>query len=70
MLDYLQFAEEVIVEEDDLVLATESNDMKNLRRHDETPLIYLCATMWHETKQEMLQMLKSIFRYYTERPFK
>lgn len=27
------------------------------------PLVYACATMWHETRQEMLQLLKSLFRY-------
>ena len=25
--------------------------------------IYACATMWHENRQEMIQLLKSIFRW-------
>ena len=24
--------------------------------------IYACATMWHETRQEIIQLLKSVFR--------
>ena len=31
-------------------------------REDDTPMIYMCATMWHESEIEMVQILKSIFR--------
>ena len=30
---------------------------------DIVPIVYACATMWHETRNEMMQLLKSIFRY-------
>jgi len=29
---------------------------------DHVTRIYACTTMWHETKVEMMEMLKSIFR--------
>lgn len=32
------------------------------RNQDEVPMVYMCATMWHETVDEMIQILKSVFR--------
>ncbi|XP_063435710.1 chitin synthase chs-2-like [Mytilus trossulus] len=34
----------------------------NEKRKKARPYIYICGTMWHETRQEMLQLLKSLFR--------
>lgn len=33
------------------------------RTADAITRIYACATMWHETATEMVNLLKSIFRY-------
>ena len=32
------------------------------RRDPRVTQIYFCATMWHETKKEMLLMMKSVLR--------
>uniref|UniRef100_A0A8W8N3N0 Myosin motor domain-containing protein n=1 Tax=Magallana gigas TaxID=29159 RepID=A0A8W8N3N0_MAGGI len=37
---------------------TEQTDVENII----PPMIYACATMWHENRVEMLQLLKSLFR--------
>ena len=38
-------------------------EARSALRKDTTPLIYICATMWHESETEMVMMLKSIFRW-------
>ncbi|XP_033182151.1 chitin synthase chs-2-like [Anabas testudineus] len=37
-------------------------------RQEETAMIYLCATMWHETYDEMMKILISMFRLDRHRP--
>lgn len=40
----------------------EDEDVINAHQ-EAVPMVYACATMWHETKNEMTQLLKSLFRY-------
>uniref|UniRef100_K1QLT9 chitin synthase n=1 Tax=Magallana gigas TaxID=29159 RepID=K1QLT9_MAGGI len=41
---------------------TNSSKVGNSDSDTMIPFIYLCATMWHETEQEMRTLLRSIFR--------
>ncbi|KAG7308892.1 hypothetical protein JYU34_006158 [Plutella xylostella] len=40
----------------------ESIDAADVKPSDKVTRIYICATMWHETKDEMIEFLKSIMR--------
>ncbi|XP_063838675.1 chitin synthase chs-2-like [Ostrinia nubilalis] len=48
--------------EGDNVSLNSMDQVKDTKPSDHTTRIYICATMWHETKDEMIEFLKSIFR--------
>ena len=38
------------------------NGKSTVKATDHVTKIYACATMWHESKGEMMEMLKSLYR--------
>ncbi|ESO13172.1 hypothetical protein HELRODRAFT_63069 [Helobdella robusta] len=49
----------------DLSIVNDDGNIESIvkkMRTDTTPFVYICATMWHENRTEMLQMMKSVFR--------
>lgn len=52
---------ESLNEIDAKAFASNSNK-KGVSARDHIPQIFICATMWHETKEELMEFLKSILR--------
>jgi chitin synthase len=52
---------ESLNEIDAKVFASNSNK-QGVTARDHIPQIFICATMWHETKEELMEFLKSILR--------
>lgn len=52
---------ESLNEIDAKVFANKSNK-EGVSARDHIPQIFICATMWHETKEELMEFLKSILR--------
>ncbi|CAH0404859.1 unnamed protein product [Chilo suppressalis] len=50
------------IEDVDNISINSLDKSKDIKPSDYTSRIYVCATMWHETKEEMMDFLKSIFR--------
>ena len=58
-------AEEMSPYYETISVYTDSSSAENAKKtksSDHITRIYACATMWHETKEEMMEVLKSIFR--------
>merc|ERR1712038_594861 len=55
--DISQYYETISIHTD-----TTNNTGSKGKSSDSITRIYACATMWHETKEEMMEMLKSLFR--------
>ncbi|XP_041976405.1 chitin synthase chs-2-like [Aricia agestis] len=47
---------------DNVSITSLDNYRKDVKPSDNITRIFICATMWHETKDEMIEFLKSIFR--------
>lgn len=49
-------------DDDEISITSADKISKDIKPADSITRIYICATMWHETKEEMMEFLKSVLR--------
>ncbi|CAK1549970.1 unnamed protein product [Leptosia nina] len=54
--------EDILDLKDNASITSSILEPKDVKPSDNIPRIYICATMWHETKEEMMGFLKSVLR--------
>ncbi|XP_017023062.1 chitin synthase chs-2 isoform X1 [Drosophila kikkawai] len=61
--EYLAIKSDLTTPRDPVVaLAADINASRDIQEEDKVPQLIVCATMWHETEDEMMEFLKSIVR--------
>ncbi|XP_043647130.1 chitin synthase chs-2 isoform X1 [Drosophila teissieri] len=61
--EYLAIKSDLTAPRDPVVaLAADINASRDILEEDKVPQLIVCATMWHETEDEMMEFLKSIVR--------
>ncbi|EDW19044.1 chitin synthase chs-2 [Drosophila mojavensis] len=61
--EYLTIRSDLTTPRDPIVaLAADINASRDIQEQDKIPQLIVCATMWHETEEEMMEFLKSIVR--------
>ncbi|CAF4758377.1 unnamed protein product [Pieris macdunnoughi] len=54
--------EDILDMKDDASITSSTVEPRDVKPSDNVTRVYICATMWHETREEMLGFLKSILR--------
>ena len=59
---FMDGGEDLDFEVNPLITLAELEEPLYDRPDKSEPMIFICATMWHETEKEMIQVMKSIIR--------